>query len=36
MNLESTRPRDRPRNRWKYEVREMEEELVEKSGRKSI
>jgi hypothetical protein len=22
MNLESTRPRNRPRNRWKYEVRE--------------
>jgi hypothetical protein len=22
MNLESTRPRSRPRNRWQYEVRE--------------
>jgi hypothetical protein len=34
MNLESTRPRGRPRNRWQDEVRKMEEWLVEKSGRK--
>jgi hypothetical protein len=25
MNLESTRPRSRPRNRWQDEVRRMEE-----------
>jgi hypothetical protein len=34
MNLESVRPRGRPRNRWQDEVREEEEQLVEKSGRK--
>jgi hypothetical protein len=34
MNLESTRPRGRPRNRWKDVVGMMEEELVEKGGRK--
>jgi hypothetical protein len=33
MNLESTRPRGTPRNRWKDGVR-MDEQLVEKSGRK--
>jgi hypothetical protein len=25
MNLDSTRPRGRPRNRWQDEVREVEE-----------
>jgi hypothetical protein len=34
MNLESIRPRGRPRNRWQDEVREEEEQLVEKSDRK--
>jgi hypothetical protein len=33
MNLETRRPRGRPRNRWQDEVRKMEEWLVEKSGR---
>jgi hypothetical protein len=33
MNFETTRPRGRPRNRWKCEVREDEEKLVEKIGK---
>jgi hypothetical protein len=32
MNLESTRPRGRPRNRWQDEVREQGRKLAEKSG----
>jgi hypothetical protein len=31
---ETARLRGRPRNRWQDEVREMDEWLVEKSGRK--
>jgi hypothetical protein len=34
MNLESTRPRDRPRNRRKYEVRENERIVGGESGTK--
>jgi hypothetical protein len=33
MNLESTRPRGKQRNRWQDEVRENG--MVEKSGRKN-
>jgi hypothetical protein len=33
MNMETTRPRGRPRNRWLDEVRGMEEGSVERSGR---
>jgi hypothetical protein len=33
-NLEITRPRGRPRNRWQDEVRE-DGRIVEKSGRKT-
>jgi hypothetical protein len=36
MNLETTRPRGRPRNRWKDEVREDGRKLVEKVAGKSI
>jgi hypothetical protein len=36
MNLELTRPRGRPRNRWQGEVRVDGRIVVEKSGRKSI
>jgi hypothetical protein len=32
MNLETTRPRGRPRNRWQDEVREDGEEWQEKVG----
>jgi hypothetical protein len=35
MNFETTRPRGRPRNRWKDGVRE-DGRLVEKSGRKKV
>jgi len=34
MNMGTTRLRGRPRNRWQHEVREVEEQLVEKGGRK--
>jgi hypothetical protein len=34
INLETTRLRGRPRNRWQGKVREDERLLVEKSGRK--
>jgi hypothetical protein len=34
MNLESTRPRGRPRNRWQDEVRENGKIVGKKSGRK--
>jgi hypothetical protein len=34
MNLETTRLRGRPRNRWQDEVREDGRIFVEKSGRK--
>jgi len=34
MNLGTTRLRGRPRNRWHDEVGEVEEQMVEKGGRK--
>jgi hypothetical protein len=34
MNLETKRPRGRPRNRWQDETREVGRILVEKCGRK--
>jgi hypothetical protein len=36
MNLESTRSRGRPRNRWQDEVREDGRIVGEKSGRKKV
>jgi hypothetical protein len=36
MNLGITRLRGRPRNRWQMKLERMEEQLVEKGGKKKV